>query len=75
MEGIDEPVVYQGRISKDRRGRPVTVRKYSDLLLIFRAKKMCPEYRDSSKIELSGSIDLVGRLEAGRKRLAEGGGS
>lgn len=33
MVGIEEPVVYQGAISKDAEGRPVTITKYSDRLL------------------------------------------
>lgn len=52
--GYDEPVVYQGKIAKDKRGRLVTVRRFSDVLLIFRAKALMPEkYGDRTKLEHS----------------------
>ena len=31
FNGIDKPLVYQGQISKDENGNPVTVKEYSDL--------------------------------------------
>lgn len=52
--GYDEPIVYKGEISKDKRGRIVTVRRFSDVLLIFRAKALMPEkYGDRTKLEHS----------------------
>lgn len=54
--GYEEPIVYKGQISKDADGKPLTVRKYSDTLLIFRAKKFIPEYRDHTSIEHSGQM-------------------
>src|SRR5260221_3742159 len=41
MDGWDEPLVSAGK-------KLGTVRKYSDTLLIFYAKKRIPEYRDKS---------------------------
>jgi hypothetical protein len=35
FEGVDEPIVYKGEIQKNRKGRPICVRKYSDTLLMF----------------------------------------
>lgn len=47
LEGIDEPVVYQGTISTDEKGQPVTVKRYSDTLLMFLLKAHRPEkYRE-----------------------------
>lgn len=45
----------------DTQGRPVpkTIRKYSDTLAIFLLKAHNPDkYRENSKVELSGSLDL-----------------
>lgn len=40
IEGIDKPVIYQGRITG-------TYKEYSDNLLMFRAKKLDPSYKDN----------------------------
>lgn len=51
-EGIDKPIVFQGVITD-------TVKEYSDTLTIFLLKGGKPDkYRDNSKVELSGSLDL-----------------
>jgi hypothetical protein len=56
--GYEEPIVYQGVISTDNEGAPITVRKFSDTLLIFRAKALMPErYGDKTKLEHSGGVD------------------
>jgi hypothetical protein len=48
FNGIDKPLVYQGQISKDENGNPVTVKEYSDLLAIFALKGLFPDkYRDN----------------------------
>jgi hypothetical protein len=48
FNGIDKPLVYQGQISKDENGKPVTVKEYSDLLAIFALKGIFPDkYRDN----------------------------
>ena len=41
-----EPIVYQGQISKDENGKPVTVKEYSDLLVIFALKGLFPPRSD-----------------------------
>jgi hypothetical protein len=38
--GVDEPVVYQGQISRDANGHVVTTKRYSDTLLIVKLKQM-----------------------------------
>lgn len=50
VEGVDEPVFWQGRESG-------AIRKYSDTLLIFMLKARRPEkYRDRHSIEHAGEI-------------------
>jgi hypothetical protein len=46
-EGTEEPVFYQGAVCG-------SVRKYSDVLLIFLLKARDPKYRERSALELSG---------------------
>lgn len=47
-----------------------TIKKYSDTLAIFLLKAHNPDkYRENSKIELSGQVDLVGVLNAARTRV------
>src|SRR5688572_7648171 len=47
IEGVPEPVFHQGKCVG-------TVRKFSDVLLIFLAKSRMPEFRDKQAIEHSG---------------------
>jgi hypothetical protein len=49
------------RVRMDDQGQPIpmTVRKYSDTLAIFLAKAHDPKYRDNSKLELAGSLQLT----------------
>ena len=42
IEGVDHPVIYKGEIT-------TTYKEYSDNLLMFRAKRLDPEYRDNPK--------------------------
>lgn len=65
-EGVLEPVWQGGRLVG-------SVRKYSDTLLIFGLKGSMPEkYADRSKVEHSGSVDVVARLRAARQRRLKG---
>ena len=70
-EGVDEPVIHQGQmmgvwvnakgqqVAKDTPGArmiPLTVKRYSDTLLIFLLKGARPEkYRDNARIEHTGA--------------------
>jgi hypothetical protein len=47
VEGWDEPVTSAGKLVG-------TVRKYSDVLLIFHSKALMPEYREKHQVEMSG---------------------
>ncbi len=78
VEGVQEPVVYQGECSYKpdslgrRTNRILTIRKYSDVLLIFLMKGAMPDkYRDNVKHEISGNVNLIERLAAGRARVAK----
>ena len=81
--GVYEPTVYQGAFTFpmvehiDEEGEvtqrvsetPIGTYKKSDGLLMFVTKKFKPEYRESFKVEHTGSINLIERLNAGRDRL------
>ena len=79
IDGWDEPVWHKGEMVG-------TVRKYSDTLLIFRAKRLMPDlYRENHKVDLSGDLNVNNakqltdeQLEAIAARCltgASGGGS
>jgi len=53
VTGWDEPVYQLAKFAG-------TVRKYSDVLLIFETKRRMPEYRDKQQVELSGQLDING---------------
>ena len=52
--------MYQGQISKDKDGNPVTIKEYSDLLAIFALKGLFPEkYRDNQAgVTLTGPTQI-----------------
>ncbi|SRR5713226_9681044 len=53
FDGRDKPLVYEGKISKDEDGNPVTVKEHSDLLAMFFLKGIFPEkYRDNAQINI-----------------------
>lgn len=57
---------------RDRDGNPIpeTVKEYSDTLAIFLLKAHNPDkYRENSKVELSGSVDIASTILAARKRV------
>lgn len=58
VNGVDKPLHYQGRLVTDAMGRAVTVKEYSDTLLIFLAKARMPEFRERQHVEHSGSLDV-----------------
>lgn len=74
VEGVDKAVFYRGKPVKTggRRGRQVYETTYSDTLLLALLKRFKPaQYREHTLTEVTGSIDLVERLNAGRQRLVE----
>jgi hypothetical protein len=46
MEGAETPLLHAGKPVLDGDGKVVMIRRPSDLLLIFLAKKLMPEFRD-----------------------------
>jgi hypothetical protein len=74
-EGVKRPVMYQGQPVKTGRGRSSRIlyeTEYSDQLLLALLKRFRPAlYRERVTTEVSGSIDVIERLEAGRQRVLE----
>jgi hypothetical protein len=71
MEGVKRPMMYQGMPVKLGR-RILYHTQYSDMLLLALLKRFRPAlYRDHVVSEHTGSVDLVARMQAARKRLVE----
>jgi hypothetical protein len=73
VTGVRQPVMYQGKLVKLGR-RTLYVTTYSDMLLLALLKRFRPHlYRDQAVTEHTGpvDIDIVSRMQAARKRLAE----
>jgi len=69
IDGVEKPVLYQGRPVRVN-GKQLFEREYSDQLLIQLLRRFKPqEYRERTTMEVTGSLDLVERLQAGRQRL------
>lgn len=63
QDGWDEDVYQLGKYAG-------TVHKYSDILLMFHAKMLMPEYREKTQVEVSGKIDVTGAKELLMERLS-----
>ncbi len=59
MEGVEEPI-FAGRYKEKIVG---TVTRYSDSLLMFRAKALLPAYREISSVSVNGRV--THNLDAG----------
>ena len=57
LEGWDEPVYRKGQVMG-------IVRKYSDVLLIFRMKKLDPSYREHADISAEISLAQTASFQA-----------
>ncbi len=71
VNGVDKPLHHNGRMVTDADGRPVTVKEYSDTLLIFLAKARMPEFRDKQQVEVSGKDGGPIEVNDAHARLAE----
>lgn len=75
IEGVSRPVLYKGKPVRTGRGRSSRIlyeTEYSDQLLVLLLKRFRPAlYREQSSVEVSGSIDIVERLQEGRQRVQE----
>jgi len=75
LDGVRRPMYYRGKPVRSGRGRasrPVYEVEYSDQLLVLLLKRFRPQlYREHTVTEVSGSLDLVNQIEAGRRRVLE----
>lgn|SRR5215469_1096363 len=70
-DGVKRPIMYKGRPVKQGR-RILYVTEYSDQLLALLLKRFRPHlYREHVTTEVTGSIDIIQRLQEGRKRVLE----
>jgi hypothetical protein len=53
VQGVEKPVVSMGKVVYQD-GKPLMVREYSDSLLSLLAKARMPEFRDTSRHEVTG---------------------
>lgn len=70
-DGVKRPVMYKG--SQVKVGRRILYhQEYSDQLLITLLKRFRPAlYREHVMTEVTGSVELIDRLNAGRQRVLE----
>ena len=67
--GFDEPVIYQGKLALDTDGKPLVIRKHSDVLLIFLLKGLDPEtFRERYEVTGGGGAPLIPYID---KRLSK----
>lgn len=74
-EGVKRPIFYGGKPMKTGRGKNARTFyevEYSDQLLLALLKRFRPKlYREHVAAEVTGSLELIDRLTAGRKRVIE----
>ena len=63
VEGHEEPVIYGGKVSmvKDPdtgEQVPLKVKRYSDNLLMFYAKRLDPDFRDNAPVSLTSGVPV-----------------
>ncbi len=69
IQGIEEPVIYQGKLSLGADGNPLVIHKHSDVLLIFLLKGMMPEtFRERHEVTGGGGVALIPYVD---KRLSK----
>ena len=56
--GVDEPIVSHGRLVTDEDGNAVTVKRYSDALLIALLKAHSPKFGDRTNVNLTGNLTI-----------------
>lgn len=57
FQGTEKPVYYKGEVVG-------TVREYSDVLAMFTLKRYLPEFRDTTNVNLEGSLALAPYADA-----------
>lgn len=72
-EGVKRPVLYKGKPVRTGRGKNSKIlyeTEYSDQLLIILLKRYRPAlYRERTVTELTGSVEIIDRLQAARARV------
>lgn len=68
VQGVDEPLTSMGKIvmvkGDDGKERPLTVKKYSDSVLLALLKARAPEMKESTtKIDITSNGQTVGQLD------------
>lgn len=76
VEGVYEPVIYQGKLALDEDGNPLVVRKYDSTLMIFLLKGARPDkYRErwhvTGEVDHKVEVDVSERAGRLAKQLAE----
>ncbi len=89
VEGVEEPMLFMGRIVKDEKGNTLTVRKYSDTLMTLLLKGRRPNvYRERVSAEIDANLkgkveltaddafrDLIAAMDSvGRAKAGSAGG-
>ena len=74
-EGIKRVLYYKGKPIRTGRGRNARIAyetQYDSQLLITLLKRFRPElYRDKATTEITGSVEIIDRLQAGRQRVLQ----
>lgn len=78
VEGVNKPMHFQGQLVQrkvvDENGKEhyedVTVKDYSDTLLIFLAKSRMPEFRDRAQVDVHATIDIQNAANEADRRFA-----
>ena len=47
MDGVKKPIMWRGQQCRDKNGRKMWLREYSDRMLELLVKRHCPEFRDN----------------------------
>ena len=89
-DGVDEPVIAQGRLIRNEDGTPLTVKRYSDTLMTLLLKGRRPNvYRERVSADIEANVkgkiehapddafrDLIAAMEfAGRAKAGDIGGA
>lgn len=73
--GVKRTLYFKGapmKIGRGKGARNAYETEYSDTLLLALLKRFKPnEYRERTQTEVTGSVEIVDRLQAARKRLYE----
>jgi hypothetical protein len=72
VEGVERPLTGFGKLVKDDNGKVVTVRDYSDNLLLAQLKAHRPEkYRENINVTGTMTVELSSRMDAAIKRMEQ----